>query len=371
MKKTNQTNLFLFFLIIFSCLSLLPVHAEVEKDIPELEALLQSIIEEKTTKPDIYVMINLGNFFLDNQLYEPSLQQYDKVLEIDPFNKIALLNKGSVFVQMEQYHQAMDFLLQNPFDDPYYHYLKGLIYRKLNQLDKAIEEYEKVIEFIPNHPQLNAELGQLHLDNHQLVEANKRFVEMNYSQYKSPLLENLLAYQENAYCYLNLGHYYRDNGYFEKAQEAYHQATLFENDQRSIALAYFYQGEIYLKDHHYDQAILEKELAQRMYPLGAHHFTFDHFSEAFLEIGDHYYFKGKLSEALEHYELAADLGESKEMLAQAHYKQGLTYYRNQDYSQSLRQGEIALHLNPDYLSDQERLIDLLIANSWSELTKKE
>ena len=97
--------------------------------------------------------------------------------------------------------------------------------------------------------------------------------------------------------------------------------------------------------------------------------TFNIFAEALIEIGDQYYHNGNLPEALNHYQLATNLAGSPDILAEAHYKKGLTYYRSQDYKNALREAETALSVNPEYLSDRQRLIDLLIANSWSQITK--
>jgi len=353
----------LFFLILF--------HFSISADNNiRLEELLQSIIEEKTVIPDVYTVINLGNFFFAQQLYPPAHDEYVKALQIDPSNKIALINLGYTFFKIGDFEEALTQLTPLTEDDiAYAYYIRGMIYREQRELDKAIEQYEKVVELIPNHPQLNAELGQLYLDNHQLVKANERFMEMGYYKNRPPIMEKLISYQPNAYCYLHLGNYYRSNGELEQAREAYQKATQFESDERSIALAYFYQGEINLKDHNYDRAIIEKELAQKVYPLGQHQFTFNSFAEALIEIGDQYYHNGNLPEALNHYQLATNLANAPDILAEAHYKKGLTYYRSQDYENALREAETALSLNPDYLSDRQRLIDLLIANSWSKITQ--
>lgn len=372
MKSSKVIRITLVHLILFIFLLTCFITTHASDNI-QLEDLLQSIIEEKTMIPDAYVLINLGNFFIGQEKYPPARDEYKKALELDPSNKMALINLNYVLFKMGEYSQVLEHLDQFTATEPAYahaHYIKGLIYKEQRDLDKAIEQYEKVVELIPNHQQLNAELGQLYLDDHQLIKANEKFMEMGYCKPRPPIMEKLLAYQVNAYCYLHLGNYYRNNGELEKAQKAYQQATQFEEDDRSIALAYFYQGEINLKEHQYDRAIVEKNLAQKTYPLGDHNFTFDSFAEAFLEIGDMYYHAGNLPEAFEHYELATNMANAPDILAQAHYKKGLTYYRNQDYENALREAETALSLNPDYLSETERLIDLLIANSWSKITTK-
>jgi tetratricopeptide (TPR) repeat protein len=358
--------LFIFLLLSFSVL------ANTDIDI-QLEDLLQSIIEEKTNIEDAYTFINVGNFFMHQELYQQAQEEYRKALEVDPSNKMAKVNLSYALFKSEEHKLALDILNELTEDDTanaYAYYIKGLIYKNQRDLDNAIEQYEKVIELIPNHQQLNAELGQLYLDNHELIKANERFTEMGYSQPRPQIMDKLIAYQVNAYCFLHLGNYYRENNEIEKAQQAYQTATQFEDDKRSIALAYFYKGEIELKEHNYDQAIIEKKLAQRIYPLGDHNFTFDTFAEAFVEIGDMYYHEANLPEAMKNYELASNMASAQDILALAHYKKGLTYYRSQDYKNALREAEIALSLNPDYLADRQRLIDLLIANSWSKITEK-
>ena len=369
MKKFLNTGLIItVLLLLFFTLFFLPAAASPDA---RLEALLQEIIEEKTIIPDAYRVINLGNFYLSQKLYQPAQNEFTKALQVDPDNKIALINLGYTFFEMGNYEQTLSLLSQMVEDDiAYAYYLRGKVYREQLELEKAIEQYEKLIELIPNHPQLNSELGQLYLDNHQLVKANERFMAMSYLKHQPPLLEKLSAYQPDAYCYLNLGNYYRNNGEFVLAKEAYRAATQFEGDDRSAALAYFFQGEMNLKEHNYDGAILEKELSQKVYPLAGHQFTFNNFAEALIEIGDQYYHNGNLPEALTNYQLAANLANAPEVLSLAHYKKGLTYYRSQDYENALREAETALSVNPEFLSAQQRLISLLIANSWSELTKK-
>ena len=156
----------------------------------------------------------------------------------------------------------------------------------------------------------------------------------------------------------------------DQAISAYNKVTQFSEDKRSIAIAYYRLGLINLKGKEYKQAIMEKVLSQKFYPLYIEDFTFDNFAQAFIEIGDMHYNAGELQNAYQNYEIALQLADSNYILSEAHYKLGLSYYRSQDYENAVREGEIALSLNPEYLSDQERLIDLLIANSWSNLTKK-
>jgi len=340
----------------------------------QTEKLLREIIERKTLRPDVFNYINMGNFYCSLNLYEPAEKEYQKALDLDATNILARINHSYSLYKMGKKESALEHLSQIISEDPnnaFAYYVKGIIYKDFLDYDLAIAEYEKVMEIIPHNDKLIIELAQLYQDNGQFIEATETYVKLGKLKSSPPLLENFLAFKANAASYLNLGDYYNRIGETEKALAAYKKATQFPEDQRSIALAYYQIGLIELKGERYEQAIKEKSLSQQTYPLYLEDFTFDHFAQAFLEMGDMHYKAGDLPKAHHNYELALQLADSNYILAEAHYKMGLTYYRSQDYENALREGEIALSLNPEYLSDQQRLIDLLIANSWSNLTKKD
>jgi len=340
----------------------------------QTEKLLREIIERKTLRPDVFNYINMGNFYCSLNLYEPAEKEYQKALDLDTTNILARINHSYSLYKIGKKESALEHLSQIISEDPnnaFAFYVKGIIYKDALDYDLAIAEYEKVMEIIPHNDKLIIELAQLYQDNGQFIEATETYVKLGKLKSSPPLLENFLAFKANAASYLNLGDYYNRIGETEKALAAYKKATQFPEDQRSIALAYYQIGLIELKGERYEQAIKEKSLSQQTYPLYLEDFTFDHFAQAFLEMGDMYYKAGDLPQAHHNYELALQLADSNYILAEAHYKMGLTYYRSQDYENALREGEIALSLNPEYLSDQQRLIDLLIANSWSNLTKKD
>jgi len=274
---------------------------------------------------------------------------------------------------MGERESALTNLSQIITEDPnnaFAYYVKGMIYKNTLEYDLAIKEYEKVVELIPQNDKLISELAQLYQDNDQFIEATETYIKLGKLKPSPHILDNFLAYQVSATGYLNLGDYYSSIGNIDQAISAYNKVTQFSEDKRSIAIAYYRLGLINLKGKEYKQAIMEKVLSQKFYPLYIEDFTFDNFAQAFIEIGDMHYNAGELQNAYQNYEIALQLADSNYILSEAHYKLGLSYYRSQDYENAVREGEIALSLNPEYLSDQERLIDLLIANSWSNLTKK-
>jgi len=340
----------------------------------ETEKLLQEIIENKEVKPDSFTYINMGNFYYSLGLYELAEKEYEKALNLDKMNILARINQSYTLYKIGEKESALTKLSQIIIDDPnnaFAYYIKGMIYKNKLEYTLAIKEYEKVVELIPQNDKIISELAQLYQDNDQLIKATETYIKLNKLKPSPYILDNLLAYKESAAGYLNLGDYYRSIGNISQAISAYNKVTQFSEDKKSIAIAYYQLGLINLKDKKYEQSIMEKTLAQKYYPLNIKDFTFDNFAQAFLEIGDMHYNAGDLPSAYQNYELALQLADSDYILSEAHYKLGLSYYRSQDYENAVREGEIALSLNPEYLSDQQRLIDLLIANAWSNLTKKE
>jgi tetratricopeptide (TPR) repeat protein len=362
--KVNLVIFLIFFIIFFATTTFASY---------ETEKLLQKIIECKKAKPDTFTYINMGNFYCSLDLYEPAEKEYEKALNIDKTNILARINQSYALYKIGEKESALTKLSQIIIDDPnnaFAYYVKGMIYKNTLEYDLAIKEYEKVVELIPQNDKIISELAQLYQDNDQLIEATESYIKLGKLKSSPYILVNFLAYKESAASYLNLGDYYSSIGNIDQAISAYNKVTQFSEDKRSIAVAYYRLGIIDLKGKKYEQSIMEKTLAQNFYPLDIKDFTFDNFAQAFIEIGDMHYNAGELQNAYQNYELTLQLADSNYILSEAHYKLGLSYYRSQDYENAVREGEIALSLNPEYLSDQERLINLLIANSWSNLTKK-
>ena len=367
MYRENLKLSFVIFLIILLALFTSTVFAS-----SETEKLLQEIIEAKTMKPDVFAFINMGNFYCSLDLYEPAEKEYEKALSLDETNILARINQSYALYKIGEKESALAKLTQIIIEDSnnaFAYFVKGKIHKEALEYDLAINEYKKVAELIPQNDKLICELAQLYQDNGQFIKATETYTKLNKLKPSPYILDNFLAYQESAACYLNLGDYFSGVGNIDQAVSAYSKATQFTEDKRSIAIAHYRLGLISLKGEEYEQAIMEKVLSQKFYPLYIKDFTFDNFAQAFIEMGNMHYDAGELKKAHQNYELALQLADSNYILSEAHYKLGLSYYRSQDYENAVREGEIALSLNPEFLSDQQRSIDLLIANAWSNLTK--
>lgn len=368
-KENLRLNFVIFLIILLVFFTTTAVFAS-----RETEKLLQQIIEGKNAKPDIFTFINMGNFYCSLDLYEPAEKEYEKALGLDETNILARINQSYALYKIGETESALSNLSLIIIEDSsnaFAYYIKGKIHKEALEYDLAINEYKKVAELIPQNDKFISELAQLYQDSDQFIKATETYIKLGKLKPGPYILDNFLAYQESAACYLNLGDYYSSVGNIDQAVSAYNKAAQFTEDKKSIAIAYYRLGLINLKGKEYEQAIMEKALSQKFYPLYIKDFTFDNFAQAFIEMGSMHYNAGELQKAYQNYELALRLADSNYILSEAHYKLGLAYYRSQDYENAIREGEIALNLNPEYLSDQQRLIALLIANSWSSLTKKE
>ncbi|GAI72078.1 unnamed protein product, partial [marine sediment metagenome] len=302
MYRKNLRLSFVIFLIIllaFFCTSAFASN--------ETEKLLQEIIERKTMRPDIFAFINMGNIYCSLDLYEPAEKEYEKALGLDETNILARINQSYALYKMGERESALTNLSQIIIEDPnnaFAYFVKGMIYKDALEYELAIIEYEKVVELIPHNDKLISELAQLYQDNDQLIEATETYIKLGKLKSSPYILDNFLAYQESAVCCLNLGDYYSSVGNIEQAISAYNKATQFTEDKRSIAIAHYRLGLINLKGEEYEQAIMEKVLSQKFYPLYIKDFTFDNFAQAFIEIGNMHYNAGELQKAHQNYERA-------------------------------------------------------------------
>jgi Tfp pilus assembly protein PilF len=95
----------------------------------------------------------------DEKPTSPSLQAGRKAVEAKDFNSsLAHLTKAA----------------QETPDDADVHNLLGYSYRKVGQLDKAMEHYRTALKLDPNHRGAHEYMGELYLETNQLAAAEKQ-----------------------------------------------------------------------------------------------------------------------------------------------------------------------------------------------------
>ena len=106
-------------------------------------------------KRDIKTLFDRGVENVKANRYNEALDYFNRVLELDPDNALALYNKGYCYYSMKQYDRAVpefDKAIEiNPRDSISYLY-KGLIKYYKQDYPGSIELYNKALEIYPRYP---------------------------------------------------------------------------------------------------------------------------------------------------------------------------------------------------------------------------
>jgi tetratricopeptide (TPR) repeat protein len=115
----------------------------------------------------------LGNEFSQTGDFEKAVEEYKKVLELDPQHVDAISNLGVAYYNLgqldeaiEQYSKAIEIA---PRDADIYSNLAAAHVQKYqlsgaqDQLESALEEYTEAVELEPNLPEAHFGLGVVHI----------------------------------------------------------------------------------------------------------------------------------------------------------------------------------------------------------------
>ena len=131
---------------------------ESEKNYTEAEKEFIEAAEIDPQNTNVY--LNLGYFYQRVKEYDKAREAFLKVLDIDDDNMAACYQLGRTAIFSGKYlEEAIGYFkkyLENKpsQNDPswsYAHWRLGMVYEKLNNREKAIEEYKKAIELDPEN----------------------------------------------------------------------------------------------------------------------------------------------------------------------------------------------------------------------------
>ena len=128
-----------------------------KKDVSQLE----DESEYKTgNKVEIAKLVTAGTIFRDEENYEDAISCYDKALEIDQNDPLALSNKGGALIEMKKYDDALPLLdkaieMKPEFADAFYNKAAGMamtgnIEEALSCLTNAVKINPKFAEMAKN-----------------------------------------------------------------------------------------------------------------------------------------------------------------------------------------------------------------------------
>jgi tetratricopeptide (TPR) repeat protein len=163
---------------------------------------------ELTPVSTVTAYYNRGTAHQRNGQPDEAIQDYDKVIGLDPDHLPAFYNRGTIYESRGDYGRAIadykEVVRLNP-EHPYAHVNRGNSYQRLGQYDQAIHDYDEAIRIYPQ---------------------------------------------------LALAYYNRGNAYYRKDQ---HAQAIQDYDQAigldpNYAQAYYSRGLIYYKENKRDQA---------------------------------------------------------------------------------------------------------------------
>ena len=258
---------------------------------------------------------NLGFAYLYKGMYDEAIRECQRALRINPnYAKahtnlgIAYLNKGMYDEAIREYQRALDI-------DPNYgrtHLNLGIAYTSKGMHDEAIREYQQALRLEPNYAEAYNNLG--------IAYANKGMDDEAIREYQRALQVN----PDYAEAYNNLGIVYANKGMHDEAIREYQRALHIDPDYANADKIYNNLGSVYLNKGMNDEAIREYQKALQINP---------DYARAHTNLGIAYFNKEKYDEAVKEYQKALEI---KPDFAEAHYKLGVIYYHRKQYNLSVR-----------------------------------
>ncbi len=104
---------------------------------------------------DIVALANKGTALDQLGRHKEAMEFFDKVLKIDPKDVEALNNKGSLHIRFGEYEKAVKYFDHALTLSPHNfitHYNKGLALGKLGKFEEAISSYDEALKIVPEYP---------------------------------------------------------------------------------------------------------------------------------------------------------------------------------------------------------------------------
>jgi tetratricopeptide (TPR) repeat protein len=347
-----------------------------ERKIERLKEVLASLEKERS----FVLLLGFASWFYENKKYENYLKIMDVFIMREPNFAVAYNNRGNAYVRVNEHERAMEDFNKAIELNPNYaeaYNNRGNAYVRLNEHERAIEDFNKTIELNPNLAvaYYNRGLSYAGLNQHeQAIGDYNKAIELN------PNLA--VAYYDRGIAYYGLNEY-------ERAIEDYSKAIKLNpnyagaHNNRGIAYAELKQHERAIED--YNKAIELNPGYAKTYNnrgtayhgLNQHERAIADYSKA-IELNPNYakayYNRGiAYAELKQHERAIADYSKAIELnpnYADAHNNRGIAYAELKQHERAIEDYNRAIELNPNYvgaynnrgnayygLSEQERAIE--------------
>ena len=125
-------------------------------DIEQLYATTRSLLKSLLyTSPygSSYYDILHGDYFMDAEKFDKSMNCYNDVIKIDPTNTLAYFCMGNIYYRennVEMVHNCSAKIIEFTPNKPHGYFLKGLAFEQEKKYENAIEYYNKTIKLQPD-----------------------------------------------------------------------------------------------------------------------------------------------------------------------------------------------------------------------------
>ena len=182
--------------------------------------------------------------------YDEALKDFERVIEIEPEDATAYLNKGTVFYYQQKYDEAevlfnKSLKMDDKLDFAYNNL--GLLSLQKKDYEKAMKYFNKAIDIRPSAPYYLNNRGYTNLMLNNFEEARK------------DIDKSLLYDGKNPWALRNIGIYFYKSGTDTGKGIAYLKKAL--ELKPDLELIHFYLGEAYLAENNKEQACEEWNLS--------------------------------------------------------------------------------------------------------------
>jgi tetratricopeptide (TPR) repeat protein len=304
---------------------------------------------------------NRGCVYLELCEYDKAVEDFNKVIELDPKHPTVYSKLGRICYEKGDYNQAMDYFNKAvkvyPTSDVVY-YDRGALYTEIGEYDKAIEDYKKAIKFaktkklsISEYPMygiaevyfMQGKLNEALIQIDNVLQILRSF--LNALLPSTTLIEKFSVRKEKPFCYTKS--YWLKIMIYKEKNDAQNLKNTLDEVEKTIkkmikdkldpdVLSYASLAEIYCEANtNIDEAF---NLTQKAVELRAYYYSY-------YVLGLCYFRKGDTKKAIEYLEKSRELNPS---YIWSLYRLGYFYKLSGDIEKAKQIWSEGLKINPNH-----------------------